>query len=130
MKRLLLIYLKCLIKALLFVVGVAGGCVWMVSESAKHQSYSAPAPAAVSNISNAELQGIIADVYHVETSRFIQPDILWITAPSSPDLQRTCEGIANLWAARSGLNYVCVESWSGGTRLARAKVQNGSFIEP
>jgi hypothetical protein len=97
--------------------------------AAVEASISASRRPSQAGISNAELQSIIAEVYGVETSRFIQPNILWITAPTSPDLQRTCEGIANLWAARSGLNYVCVESWQGNTRLARATVQNGQFIE-
>lgn len=82
---------------------------------------AATAPAApMSGITQAELQKLIADVYHVETSRFIQPDLLWVTLPAGTDIQRTCQGIANVWSHRSGLPWVRVESWQGNQRLAQA----------
>jgi hypothetical protein len=114
---------------LLLTVGLIAGVAWMIAQTPQ-STHSSPSPAAVSRISNAELQSIIADVYHVETSRFIQPDILWITLPSGSAVQKTCQAIANLWAHRSGLDYVSVESWSGGVRLAKATVQYGKFVTP
>jgi len=115
-----------LLLGLLAVVGFFCLIAWMASHNpnATHTALASNTP---SKISPAELQSIIADSYHVESSRFIEPDILWVTVPNGTDPQRVCEGIANLWAHRSGWDYVCVESWVGNVRLARAKVQYGKL---
>jgi len=84
-------------------------------------------------INHAEFQQVIAEVYGVEQSRFIQPDILWITLPAGTpahELQSTCQAIANVWASRSRMDYVCVESWRGNTRLARATVHHQQMVTP
>lgn len=142
--KILLEFLSKLALGFLLIAGV----VWLIAHQQRrepydwelqNQQYDQTAAQArtdqqrATNISHAELQGIIADVYHVEQSRFIQPDILWITLPPGTpvhELQRTCQAIANVWAHRSGLDYVCVESWQGGTQLARATVQNQHFVTP
>jgi len=87
-------------------------------------------PGRASNISDADLQKLIADVYHVETSRFINSDLLHITLPAGADAQKTCQAIANLWAHRSGKDFVRVESWSGNTRLGQGTVQFGQIRTP
>jgi len=121
----LLRFIGGLIFAVLLIIGV----VWIVAKKPQ-RTYSAPSSAAVSKISNSELQSIIADVYHVETSRFIQPDLLWITVPAGANVQKTCQAIANLWAHRSGLDYVRVECWAGNTRLGQGTVQYGQMVNP
>lgn len=90
----------------------------------------APSQWATPPISQKELQILIADVYHVETSRFIQPDLMWITLPPGADVQKTCQAIANVWAHRSKLDYVRVESWIGNTRLGQGTVHYGRMITP
>lgn len=121
----LLRFIGGLIFAVLLIIGV----VWLVAKKPE-RTYSAPSGAAVSKISNSELQSIIADVYHVETSRFIQPDLMWITVPAGVNAQKTCQAIANLWAHRSGLDYVRVECWAGNTRLGQGTVRHSQPITP
>lgn len=144
MKRFLIAYLKTLVKGLLLFALILGGCVFMIRQSNRapydweiqNQQYDASANQAkaeqqrAANKANAELQTLIADVYHVETSRFIQPDLLWITLPPGSNIQATCQAIANLWAHRSGLAYVRVESWSGTTRLGQGTVYGGNVVTP
>lgn len=138
MKRFLVIFFKTLLKGLLLLAVIIGGCVWLISRKESGEAYlaahgggwSPPSRAAVSGIKPSDLQALIADVYHVEQSRFIQPDILWVTLPAGADVQKTCQAIANVWAHRSGLDYVCVESWNGSRRLARATVQHQHFVTP
>lgn len=91
--------------------------------------HATPAPA-VSRISDDDLQRLIADVYKVETSRFINSDLLWITLPPGTNVQKTCQAIANLWAHRSGKDFVRVESWSGNQRLGQGTVQFGQVRTP
>jgi len=98
---------------------------------------STPAPNVVprqssttSRISQAELQRLIAEVYQVETSRFITRDLLWITLPTGAAVQKNCQAIANLWAHRSGLDYVRVESWRGTQRLGQGTVNYGQIRTP
>jgi len=93
-------------------------------------AYSAPAPTPASRISDADLQTLIADVYHVETSRFITSDLLHITLPPGSNVQKTCQAIANLWAHRSGKNFVRVESWRGNQRIGQGTVQFGQMRTP
>lgn len=105
------------------------GIFWWALQPSKPR-YRAPSPAAVSKISNEELQALIADVYHVQTSRFVQPDLMWITLPMGQEPQKTCQAIANLWAHRSGLDYVRVECWAGNTRLGQGTVMSGEIRTP
>lgn len=134
MKRFMVIFFKTLLKGLLLLAVIIGGCVWLIDQGRQRQQelggWSPPSAAAVSQIRPADLQQLIAETYHVEQSRFIQPDILWVTLPAGADVQKTCQAIANVWAHRSGLDYVCVESWNGSRRLARATVQHQHFVTP
>lgn len=116
-----------------FFVSIWSWVAWLVFSQPSDES---PTPRhtmdsqRVSNISNAELQSLIADVYKVETSRFIQPDLLWITLPPLADEQKTCQAIANVWASRSGRDYVRVECWRGSQRLGQGTVQFGQIRTP
>lgn len=115
-------------------VMLIGSVVWaMISKPTPAQTpshyHTLDAPR-TSGLSNEELQRIIADVYKVETSRFIQNDLLWITLPSSLNAQKTCQAIANLWASRSGLDYVRVECWSGDQRVGQGTVHFGQIRTP
>lgn len=148
MKAFLRLCLRVLVLACLGVAGIFALIVWLAHSSANRPPrapvyVNAAAVAKIeadiaaqkragrpTGISNAELQTLIADVYHVETSRFIQPDLLWITLPPGTDIQATCQAIANLWAHRSGLAYVRVESWSGTTRLGQGTVYGGNVVTP
>lgn len=76
------------------------------------------------NALRAEFQTLIADVYRVETSRFIANDLLHVSFAPGSDVQGNCQAIANLWAHQSGLPWVRVESWQGSQRLAQATVRN------
>ena len=116
--------------AVVLIGGVGWGLWshWMKPASTPSSDYVAPRRA--SNISDADLQKLIADVYHVETSRFINSDLLHITLPAGADAQKTCQAIANLWAHRSGKDFVRVESWSGNTRLGQGTVQFGQIRTP
>jgi len=73
-------------------------------------------------MSQPAFQAMIAEVYHVETSRFIQPDLLHVTLPPDSDTQAICETLANLWSHHSSLPWIRVESWRGSQRLAQATV--------
>lgn len=120
---------------MIFSVGWAVIGQWWNGQPAAAQRHSLDgAPminaAPESRISNAELQTLIADVYKVETSRFIQRDLLWITLPPLADEQKTCQAIANVWASRSGLDYVRVECWRGEQRLGQGAVQHGQIRTP
>jgi len=84
----------------------------------------------VPDLTPAALQELIRDVYGVESSRFIQPDLLWVTLPPGANVQATCQAIANIWAARSGKPWVRVESWRNNQRLAQATVSDGRPVTP
>lgn len=120
-----------LLKLGLVLAVLMGGCLLVLHEQTR-SPYDWELPALqekaeqqrAANARTAEFQTLIADVYHVEKSRFIQPELLWVTLPPGSDIQHTCQAIANVWAARSGLPWVRVESWQGSQRLAQATVQN------
>lgn len=57
-------------------------------------------------------------------------DLLWITLPPGSDIQSTCQAIANVWAHRSGLPWVRVESWRGTQRLGQGTVREGQIVRP
>lgn len=86
-----------------------------------------------SKLPNESLQAIIRDVYHAET-KFVRNDLVQVTfAPGSreeADAQGFCQAIANVWASRSGLPLVRVESWRGSQRLAQATVKDGQIKRP
>lgn len=115
--RLLLRFLSKLLLGLLLVVGLFALLIHAGTRPPRDSDFHAPP---VSRISDAELQGILRDVYQVDTSRFIQPDLLWVTFPPGVDVQASCDAIARVWSHRSGLPWVRVESWRGSTRLAQA----------
>jgi len=144
--RFLKLFAWTLLKGVLLVTVIAGGCVFILQQQTRapydwevknHASAEADRDAklrasagAVSGLSNKELQSIIADVYHVETSNFIENDLLHITLPPGADIQSTCQAIANLWASRSGLPWVRVESWKGTQRLGQGTVRDGQMVRP
>lgn len=121
-------FFKTLILGLLLITAVV--CFLVKLDNRERSSSSAASSAAVSQIKPADLQQLIAETYQVEQSRFIQPDLLWVTLPAGVDVQKTCQAIANVWAHRSGLNYVRVESWQDNQRLAQATVRDGQPITP
>lgn len=83
-----------------------------------------PAPALAPAFPPAELAALARDVYQVTECRFVQPDLVWVTPPPGADPQSLCQALANVWAARSGLPWVRVESWQDGRRLAQATVRH------
>lgn len=118
--RLLFHFLTKLLLGLVLVVGLFALFLYAGSRPPRDaDSHATP----ISQISEAELQGMLRDVYQVDTSRFIQPDLLWVTFHPGVDVQASCEAIARVWSHRSGLPWVRVESWRGGTRLAQATVR-------
>ena len=143
-RRLVSMLARALAKILLVCVLILGGCLFMARQKtrapyeweianqkiAEEDAAEARARQVLENERNAAFQTLIADVYGVETSRFIQSDILWITLPPGSDLQATCQAIANVWAHQSRKAYVCVESWRGNQRLARATVHGGHPVRP
>ena len=144
--RFLKLFAWTLLKGLALVVLIAGGCVfilrqqtrapyeWEVKNQARAEADRdaklRASAGAVSGISNKELQRLIADVYHVETSNFVGNDLLHITLPPGSDVQGTCQAIANVWAHRSGLPWVRVESWKGTQRLGQGTVRDGQMVRP
>jgi hypothetical protein len=127
-------FFKTLAKGLLLFVAIIGGIVFILWEKGREsndwEAANHASSTVVSKISNAELQSLVADVYHAESSRFIQPDLLWVTLPVGVDVQKTCQAIANVWAHRSGLGYVRVESWRGTQRLGQGTVYDGQPVRP
>lgn len=109
-----------LLAGLLLVVGLFALLIYAGSRPPRESNFPT---APVSRISDAELEGLLRDVYQVDTSRFIQPDLLWVTFHPGVDVQASCEAIARVWSHRSGLPWVRVESWLGSTRLAQATVR-------
>lgn len=115
--RLLLRFLSKLLLGLVLVVGLFALLIYAGSRPPRDSDFPT---GRVSHISDAELQALLRDVYHADTSRFIQPDLLWVTFHPGVDVQSSCEAIARVWSHRSGLPWVRVESWRGSTRLAQA----------
>lgn len=127
MKRFLITTLWTFAKALLFTAACLGLFMALLIHGSKSDPYTSagPAPLRVPTMTQAAFQTMIADVYHVETSSFIQPDLIHFTLASGVDPQPTCQAVANLWAHHSGLPWVRVESWKGNQRLAQATVKDG-----
>jgi len=135
--RFLKLFAWTLFKGILLVTVIAGGCVFILQQQTRAPyDWELPKIQAEANAQratnrqNAEFQTLIAEVYGVETSRFIQPDLLWITLPPGSDIQSTCQAIANVWAHRSGLPWVRVESWRGTQRLGQGTVREGQIVRP
>lgn len=88
------------------------------------QEAAAVQAAEIQRNDQAELAALARDVYQVTECRFVQPDLVWVTPPPGADPQSLCQALANVWAARSGLPWVRVESWQDGRRLAQATVRH------
>ena len=82
-------------------------------------------------ISQPELQRLIAEVYGVQTSRFLEQNLLWVTfSPGETEQQKKCQGIANMYALRNGMSYFRVECWAGNARLGQGTVMHGVLADP
>ena len=110
---------------------------WEIDAALARATQPGPTPTAVPSqwvsppMTQKELQALIVDFYHVESSQFIRPDLLNITfGPNERDPQGKCQAIANIWSFRSGLNDVMVESWSGKKRIGFGVVVNGNLRDP
>lgn len=129
----------------IFFVGlIIVGMIWLITrprpqweiDAAAARTPSAsytptPARVATAPISPKSFQTLIADLYQVETSRFIEPDLMWVTfGPGEYAIQKKCQAIANVWAIRNGADYFRVECWSGNIRLGQGTVVNGEIRTP
>ena len=127
-----------LIGGVITVLALIIGAIWLASIQPKSTNpvttdYSGGLTqrAGTAPISQAEFQTDIARWYQVQTSRFIEPDLLHVTfGPGESEQQKKCQGIANMYALRNGMSYFRVECWAGNARLGQGTVMHGVLADP